>query len=441
MKAERELRQDLYHRNRSYRQAKEILDDYEAEDNRELIRAFEKEYGEGLSETRRTKYITRLVRFSDVIGKPFIDADRGDLARLRKHVDTCGVLRWNKKLSRWETKCEEASPVTRAEHRKIIKAFWRWLDYYRKTPEKERLSGQDLRQYLRLQAFPPEVIDLVANYPAPKQYQPRDMLTWADVVELSQAASNDRDKSFIQLIGESGARLGEILTLEIGDISLREAGGKTIGAVSLRESKTKLRTIGIVNSVPALRQWLAVHPFREDKSAALFCDLGQKKKGAKMSPQSKSMSPAAVRILLIKASKRSGITKKTNPHHFRKSRASALAHLLNEQEVKSLLGWQQDSKMFRVYSFVDTEKVNDKYWLSQGVDLTTNKPEILEEQRPVKCRNCGTTNPCGERQCLGCHVQLAVESKRMAELRREVWAIVESGELQARLADEKKTMR
>ena len=87
--------------------------------------------------------------------------------------------------------------------------------------------------------------------------------------------------------------------------------------------------------------------------------------------------------------------------------------------------------MFRVYSFVDTAKVNDKYWLSQGVDLTTDKPKLFEEQRPVRCDNCEHVNPCGERQCLNCHVQIAVRSERVTEIRREILAMAASGELKA----------
>lgn len=439
MKPDREAKHDIYNRGRSYRQAQEILNDHPHKENREIIRAFESEYGKGLSETRRTKYITRLCRFSEAIGKPFTDAAKADLIKLREYVDTCGTLRWDKKTSRWVTRTEEASPVTVAEHKKIIKAFWRWLEYYRKTPPKERITGEDLRSYLRLQSFPDDVKDLVAKYPGPRQYQPRDMLTWSDVVALSQSTCNDRDKAFIQLLGETGARLGELLTLEVGDIVFTEKGSKIVGSCSMRESKTKLRTIGVVNCVPALRQWLNVHPYRNDKGAPLFCIIGQKNKGEKMQSQPKIVTPAAVRILLIRAGKKAGIEKRHNPHHFRKSRASALAHLLNEQEVKAVLGWTQDSRMFRVYSFVDTARVNDKYWLSQGVDLNAEKPQLFEEQRPAICPNCGAANPCGEKQCLNCHTQIPVKSERREEIRREILAMVASGEIsQTHLVDEKK---
>jgi integrase len=391
---------DLYDRARSYEKVLQQLNDHPDEKNKQTIRDFLETYGKTLSLTRQMKYISRLCRLSLELKKDFLEADEADTKRLVKFIDGCGLMRYDTHKRLWR-EVGEASPTTVAENRKILKVFWRWMEYAKKTPANKRLEGQDIRDYLRMQPFPEAVRGIVARYPKPHQYRATDMLLWSEAVTLSQATKNQRDKALIQSMWESGARLGEILTLCVADVEFKERGGKTTANLSLRESKTRVRTIGLVNSVPSIRDWLRVHPFRADSAAPLF--IGYLDEYHNVGKRPEYMTPAAVRRILWEANKTAKIDKRINPHFFRKSRASALANLMNEQEVKAVLGWVQDSRMFRHYSFVNEDKANEKYFLSQGVDMRGKTPQALEEQRPIICGNCGYTNPCGELQCLNCH--------------------------------------
>ena len=69
---------------------------------------------------------------------------------------------------------------------------------------------------------------------------PREMLTIEEVKKLAKHTNNLRDRCFILILYESGARIGELLNLKIKDIEFDKAPFGTIGletalAVSLTQ--------------------------------------------------------------------------------------------------------------------------------------------------------------------------------------------------------------
>lgn len=77
----------------------------------------------------------------------------------------------------------------------------------------------------------------------------KDLLTKQDIQRQIKAAKNDRDKAFIAVLYETGARIGELIDLKVGDIEDRKHGMKIV-----IDGKTGARRIPLVESVPHLKR-------------------------------------------------------------------------------------------------------------------------------------------------------------------------------------------
>jgi integrase len=73
----------------------------------------------------------------------------------------------------------------------------------------------------------------------------KDLLTKDDIEAQVAAAKNPRDKALIYLLYETGARIGELIDLTVGDIEDRKHGKKVVV-----EGKTGARRLPLAESVP-----------------------------------------------------------------------------------------------------------------------------------------------------------------------------------------------
>ena len=98
---------------------------------------------------------------------------------------------------------------------------------------------------------------------------PEALITGEELNKLAQAAENLRDAAFVLLDYESGGRIGEILSCLIKHVTFDK-----YGAILLVDGKTGPRRIRLIACVPALAQWLSIHPFRNDPNSPLRVGLG-----------------------------------------------------------------------------------------------------------------------------------------------------------------------
>ena len=66
--------------------------------------------------------------------------------------------------------------------------------------------------------------------------------------------------------------------------------------------------------------------------------------------------------MLSTVAKRCGIKKRVNPHSFEHARASNLANVLTEAQMKEYLGWVGDSKMAATYVHLSGRNVDNAQW-------------------------------------------------------------------------------
>ena len=221
-----------------------------SEANKTVILKFDKACGlENLSLSRRIRILRTLVMMAKMLDREFEKATKDHLQNLVVRID---------ENAEWE-------PSTKHTHKAILKKFCKWLKY-----------GDD---YKTVQGYPKEIAWLrvtIKGKDKPK-VKAADILTEQEIDSLLKAAEHPRDKAFIAMLYELGARIGEIGGLRIKNVSRDEYSF----IVDLK-GKTGHRTPRIVMSDPYLSAWLNAHPLKDDPNAPLWTLLGDRNKNEKM---------------------------------------------------------------------------------------------------------------------------------------------------------------
>lgn len=173
--------------------------------------------------------------------------------------------------------------------------------------------------------------------------KPSDLLTREDLQKLLEAAPTARGRAFLMTLYESGARIGELLNLELKDVEFDQDGV----LVDL-DGKTGRRRIRLVESAECLRRW--VGEIKKEHPKAVFLWFGPN--------ESEPSNYAAMVKFLKKTTRIAGLRKKVYPHLFRHSRASELAQKLKESQLRVFMGWGAASDMPRIYIHLSAQDVD-----------------------------------------------------------------------------------
>ncbi|MFH1376237.1 MAG: tyrosine-type recombinase/integrase [Candidatus Woesearchaeota archaeon] len=262
--------------------------------------------------------------------------------------------------------------------RKCVKVFFRWL------------GKPEIDDGLKIE---PMLI---------KRNRTSDLLTSEDIKTLVGACKNLRDKVIIQLLYDSGMRVGELLNLRIKDINFDDYGAE----IELK-GKTGERKIRVVDSVSILLQFINQHPFKNDREHCLFYCFGSKKFGSPLERPS-------IHSLLREVKDRTGIEKPTNPHNFRHSHLDYLGKCgFNERDIMMRAGWKTPD-MAKVYLHYGEDHTNNKYAELKG--KTIIKQELkTNELQAVICKRCQQTNNFDNLYCSKCGFALGKSLKDIKE--------------------------
>ena len=96
-----------------------------------------------------------------------------------------------------------------------------------------------------------------------------------------------RDKAFIAVLYDAGARVSEIANLKRKHIAFDQ-----YGAVITVDGKTGMRRVRLIFSVPYLATWLDVHPQKDNPDAYVWIAQGKRNRGTQM-------QYAAIRMMYI----------------------------------------------------------------------------------------------------------------------------------------------
>jgi len=355
---------DIHKRQIRYDRALEALAASRISDvNRQLILSFvrHKKIAGDIGIARQTKYLHYLRILGELLGKSFDEASAEDLEDLLEKA-------YSRPVRRGET-VKEASAWTKRDIAMLLKTFYKWL---KKKDNPEEVS------WIRLVRVGHPVLG------------PDTLISWEDVEKMAGVSYNVRDEAFLRSLMESGCRIGELLSLRIGDLEQR---GKAV-VIRLRHSKTQLRKILLVRSAGYLLRWRNSHPHREDPEYPLWIDL----------QKHRQLRYSAAAYILKRLARRAGLRKNVHPHLFRKSSATYYSRFLSPSELKARYGWKQSSRMLDIYLHIDDEEVNRRILQIEGVEEAEKPREKLKS-----CFNCGTLNPSAAENCCLCNEVLDEE--------------------------------
>ena len=256
--------------------------------------------------------------------------------------------------------------------------------------------------YIDLKAFykyllPEAVPTLFAFKPIkPKRKLPTDQLLLpGDVQKLLAACETQRDRALISILWDSGARIDEILSRNIGHVQFDK-----YGATVVLNGKTGERQCRLTSSAPDLQALINTHPRRDDPSGPIFVTYRRK------NSENTRLSVRSVQNRLKVLAERAGVAKPVHPHALRHGRLTQMAKLgFNESELRIIAGWEANSAMPAIYLHMSGQDVERKMLAIEGlVDL--DEDETRDTLSPRPCPRCQKLNPFDARFCSGCSLVL-----------------------------------
>jgi integrase/recombinase XerD len=220
---------------------------------------------------------------------------------------------------------------------------------------------------------------------------PEDLLSKDEISKLIECAEHPRDKAFISTLYESGARVGEMLACNLKNIKFDENGC----VLTFPSGKTGARTVRVVNAASYLRIWCDSHPQQSDEDGEI--PLWPALRGP-----AKRIEVGGISRMIKDIAKKAGIKKKVNPHNFRHTRATHLASVFTEQQMKNYLGWTASSAMASVYVHLSGKDMDDAVLKMYGLKTE----ETHEMLKPGKCPRCKKMNADTMKYCGDCGMPL-----------------------------------
>ncbi|MCK5341861.1 MAG: tyrosine-type recombinase/integrase [Candidatus Heimdallarchaeota archaeon] len=226
-----------------------------------------------------------------------------------------------------------------------------------------------------------------------------ELLKQEDVTQMLTACENQRDRAFLIVLWDSGARVGEILNLNIRDVQLDK-----YGAVAIVDGKTGMRRLRLIDAVPDLQMWLNQHPQRNNPDAPLF--VTSRKYGG----QPQRLDIRTVQNLVKTIADHAGIKKNVHCHGFRHGRLTDLVKLgFKESELRIIAGWSDESNMPAVYIHMSGDDVESKMLAAHGI-IEENKEEVKDNLQPIECPRCKTKNAHDAKYCSTCSMVLDMKT-------------------------------
>ena len=216
-------------------------------------------------------------------------------------------------------------------------------------------------------------------------------VTIDDVKKMLQFCTNQRDRVLLLLMWESGARLGELLSINIKDVKPRKHG-VTVTVTG----KTGTRDILIIDSVPDIQQWLNIYN-PPSKDAPLFPILDGPDR----------LKVRGAEKVIKKLANKAEIETRIWCHGLRHGRLSELSKSgMSEMMLRHYAGWQSDSDMPSRYLHVEQEDVFNKLLKIKGIKTEEIEQEPVNQLSIRKCPRCQTENAFDAKYCKNCSMIL-----------------------------------
>ena len=253
-------------------------------------------------------------------------------------------------------------------------------------------------------------------------YEPSDVWVEQDYAVFLRYCPSKRDRCYVAVNKDTAARPHELLKLNVGDIRLKVAPttGKQYCELVI-SGKTGTRSVVLTNSLPYVKEWLAVHPQSGNPKAPLFVTESDRNRGnrldtgaiwASLTKYGKVTFPSLLKREDIpdedKKVIQRMIEKPWNTYIQRHSGLTEKCKKLPDAMLRSYAGWTNTSDMPAVYLHLSGQEGANALLEAEGV-ITKNDQQTNTLQ-PKQCPNCNELNTQHAKSCLKCNLVLSYES-------------------------------
>lgn len=360
--------------------AKKHLEESEevSQKNKQLIFEFEKATLLEEQSALPTRY-----KYIDVLSNTVRRYTNKDLDQLTKedYKDIITKIEENKDIK----------PATKQKYKAILKKFGRWIIYKDEAFTQKNVNPETV-------AWIPTTIKKNDK----TKINASDLLTESEIERLIEVAEHPRDKAFISMLYELGARIGEVGNLRIKDLT-EDCGGYLVEL----NGKTGPRTPIIIRSAGIVTTWINQHPLRNNPNAPLWVtinSMNHKPKNNKklkrhlhFKDKNEKLDYKNFQTLIRRLSEKANIKKKVHLHLLRHSRVTHVLvnNEMTESMAKTYFGWVPNTKSIAEYSHLTSRDANNGYRKALGL-----MPENQKKNELKKCYNCGSVN---EKTSIFCH--------------------------------------
>ena len=168
-----------------------------------------------------------------------------------------------------------------------------------------------------------------------------------------------RDRAIVEVLYASGARVSELISIDVADLISKDVEGETVTTLKLRGKGGKERIVPLGSfAKSAIEDYLVrVRPGLLEKAARSSNALFLNSRGSRISRQS-------IWQIVLDATKAAGIKQEVSPHTFRHSYAT---HLLDGgadiRVVQELLGHSSVTTT-QIYTLISIDKIQQTYLTS-----------------------------------------------------------------------------
>jgi integrase/recombinase XerD len=313
----------------------------------------------GVSKQRSVKYVNHLIVLARTAGCAMETLDRKGVEALVSCINAANY-----------------TEHTKHDYKVILKKYFQWL---RKCDEEE-------------QEYPDEVRWIKTRFKK-KRLVPEALIKPEEVAKLAGVADNLRDRAFVLTHYDGGFRIGETLSMRVQNVEFDK-----YTAVVRVDGKTGPRRVRLTISTPALAAWLSIHPFRNDPEASVWIGVGTVGKN-------KPLTYAGARSMLKRLAERAGLKKRIYTHLMRHSRATELATILTEAQMKEHFGWVPGSYMPSTYVHLCGRDVDGAILKAHGISVDEDARSGATITL-TKCPRCAKDITSEDQFCPACGMVL-----------------------------------
>jgi site-specific recombinase XerD len=286
---------------------------------------------------------------------------------------------------------------TKNDHIRILKQFFFWMIKRKQTKIKKE-----------------ELDEISAPGVDHEVTEAKELLTRDEVTEIIRSCKNLRDRALIAVTFESAGRISEIARLKWKDVEYTENG---VINLTINDEKTKKKRYApLLMSMEYLAAWRSSYPGTP---------------GKKWRPETNNLMPSGDALIFIdsvtggpmeyrsvaqqitRSAKKAGVTKRCNPHVFRKSRLTEMVRDQYSESVVKEVGWgNQSSQMMREYIRLGSDDVMNEFLDKQGIKKHEKKSK---DNLPVQCNYCLAMNNPTDGFCRICGKALTEKAQKQQD--------------------------